>query len=106
MRKVGAQDGRRRLPCLAAQGECHIARAATQVEDLRLRMGKDVSKGARRFSPPQPVDVEREDMVQQIVAWRDGGKHLAHGPCGRLLVGGTLWGGADDRGFYRLDQFD
>jgi hypothetical protein len=38
-------------------------------------------------------------MIQQIVSRRDGSEHLAHGSRRGLLVGGTLRGRADDRGF-------
>ena len=44
-------------------------------------------------------------MVQQIVARRDGGKHLAHRPRGRLLVSRSFRRRANNCGFDRFAQW-
>jgi hypothetical protein len=68
--------------------ECqrHVASSAAQVENSRVFILKNVVEGFGGAPPPQPVDIARKHVVQQVIAWRDGGKHFAHRARGRLLV--------------------
>src|SRR5258708_17977987 len=54
--------------------------------------------------PPPPVDIERQHMIQQVVAGRDRGEHLAHGARRGPLVTGALGRSTDHRGFNRFSQ--
>jgi hypothetical protein len=63
---------------LPAQRQGHVGGAAAQVERARAGALQDFAEEARRPPPPQLVDVEGEQVVEQIVAGRDGGEHRAH----------------------------
>ena len=99
MREIGAHNLGRGLPCLTAQRERHVASPAAQVEDSRILPRQDVAKGPSGATPPHAINVERQHMVQQIVARRDGGEHLAHRASRRSRVTRAFGGGADNGGF-------
>ena len=71
----------------AIQRECHVAGAAAQIEHLRVGTPQHFGEHARGAVPPHPIDVHREHVIQQIVARRDRGEHLAHRiRCGRFVA--------------------
>ena len=53
------------------------------------------AKCARRAAPPHAVDVERQHVVEQVVARSDRGKHLAHRARGRMRVARAFRRSAD-----------
>ena len=69
----------------------------------RFRMCVELS---RRAPPPQAVDVERENVIQQVVARRNRGKHLAHRLRGRLAIARSGRRRADDPLFDLLSHVD
>src|SRR5579863_9064085 len=85
-----------RLPGLAAQSEGHVSRTAAEIEDTGIRAAEDVAEGARGAAPPHAIHIERQHMVQKIVAWRNGGKHFAHSARRRALVARPFRSGAND----------
>src|ERR1035441_4731477 len=78
------------------QRKCHVAGPAAEVEHLRTRTLQHRAEDAGSAVPPDPVDVHREHMVQQIVARRDRRKHIAHRFCGRCFALRSGWGSAHD----------
>src|SRR5579864_3368929 len=56
-------------------------------------------ESARRASPPHAVDIERQQVVEQIIAGRDGGEYIANSARRRPRVPGSFRRGADNRGF-------
>ena len=60
---------------------------------------KNVAEFFRRASPPQAINVERQNVIQQVIAWRDRGEHLPHRTSSSALIARTFGGGADYRGF-------
>ena len=85
------------LPDGAVQSEGHVAGAAAEIESAGAGALQDVAESAGGAAPPQAVNVEREQVVEQVVAGRDGGEHVAHGGGGLLAVLRAFGGGADDR---------
>src|SRR5215471_12734762 len=78
--KIGSDDVSRRLSPGPAQGKCHVPSATAEIKYSRLGTPNDVLKLVCCTAPPQPVYVQRENVIQQVIARRDRGKHLAHGP--------------------------
>jgi len=76
--EVGGEDGARTFRPVFEEGHGHVAGAAADVEDGRVRPGEDLAKAARRAPPPEPVNVGAEHVVEQVVARGDGVKHLPH----------------------------
>src|SRR5271167_2121481 len=68
------------------QRERHISGTAAEVENLRVGPAQHLGEGARSAVPPHAVNVHREQVVQQIVAWSNGGEHLANGIGSRGFV--------------------
>ncbi len=96
MGKIRSQDfGRRGF---SAKGERHVAGTTTQIKHPGIRLRKDLSKAAGCSSPPPPIHVEREHMIQQIVAGRNRREHLTDGMGCRLWITGACRSSADDRG--------
>jgi hypothetical protein len=88
---------------LSLQRERHVASPAAQVEDACVGPSQNVAKGAGSSTPPNAVDIERQHVVEQIVAGRDGGKHFAHSSRRRSRIAGAFRRSADyDRGFANL----
>ena len=79
MGKVYAQYCWLRIPSLAMKSKCHVAGAAAQIHHTGVRPGEDVSEGLSGSPPPQPVDIEREKMIEKVVTRRDGAEYLADG---------------------------
>src|ERR1700730_18626695 len=58
------------------QGKSEIARSAAEVEDQGIRPVKDGPQALCDSSAPKAVELQREEMVQQIVARGDTREHL------------------------------
>src|SRR5437879_9752012 len=69
------------------QRQQEVARAAEQIEYQRARILQLNRHPLHRARAPPPVEIERQQVVQQVVASRDAPEHLAHPMCGRLLAG-------------------
>src|ERR1700691_1610970 len=95
MREVGAPKLRIAIPCLCAQGEVHVPGAAAEIQNAGVRPVKNLRERARGAAPPQAVDVERQKVVEQIVAGSDRGKHLADGARRCVGIACAFGGGAD-----------
>src|ERR1035437_136532 len=78
------------------QRKCHVPGPAAEVEHLRTRTVQHLAEGAGSAVPPDPVDIHREHVVQQIVARRDRREHIAHRCGGRCFVARSGRGGAHD----------
>src|SRR5664279_5763755 len=78
------------------QRKCHVPGPAAEVEHLRTWTLQHLAEDAGSAVPPDPVDVHREHMVQQIVARRDRREHIAHRFGGGCFVSRSGWGGAHD----------
>src|SRR5687767_13023423 len=80
MAEVAAED------CGAAplfEREEQIAGTAAQVEHLGLGVYQNIGDILNRPGSPVAIDLERKQMVQQIVSWSDRAKHGAN-PAGRF----------------------
>jgi hypothetical protein len=64
-----------------------ISGAGTQVKDIRVLALQDMSKATGRSTPPEAIDIQRENVVQEIVARGDLIEHFPHRDCGGALVG-------------------
>lgn len=58
-----------------------------------------MAESARGTPPPEAIHVERKYVIEQVIAWRDGSEHFAHGTRSRFLICRALWFGADYRRF-------
>jgi len=64
-----------------------IAGAAADVEDSGVGIGKRGAKGKSGATPPEAIDVCGEDVVEEVVAGRNGVEHLLHGlSCAGLIL--------------------
>src|SRR5581483_10571400 len=72
-------------------GKGHVPSAAAEVQHTHTLSIEKMRKSSCGASPPQTIDVEREQMVQQVIAWRNRGEHLAHGAGSRFWVCCSLW---------------
>src|SRR5215467_1913716 len=97
MGKVCA-DNLRSLSCLPSQGKRHVASSAAEIEHACIRALQDVVESSRRATPPQAIHIQGENMVQQVVAGRDGSEHLAHGTSGGVLIASAFGRRSDDWG--------
>src|SRR5690606_27758013 len=70
------------------QREHQIACAAAEIDDrciLAMEYGLQALHSART---PMTIDVERQQVIQQIITGRDAPEHVAH-PCGGFLLRGS-----------------
>jgi hypothetical protein len=102
--KIRAENLIRCLSRPPPERERHVTGAATDIKNAGIRSGQDMSKLSRGLPPPKPINVEGEQMIEQIVAGRDGGKHFPHRTRGRLLIKSSLGCGADGRIFFKRTQ--
>src|SRR5438128_669278 len=63
-----------------------IARSAAEVEHARAGSGKDAGDTLDCPRAPIAIDVERQQVIEQIIAWRDASEHATHPPSSLLLV--------------------
>ena len=83
------------LPALTAarssgpgfQRQQHVARSAAQVEHSRIRDSPEFRDAVPPSRPPALVQIEREQVIQQVVARGDAAEHPAH-PVRRGLFAG------------------
>jgi len=68
------------------QRQHQISRAAAHIQNLRTRTGKNMRHSRHCARTPIPVDIHRQQMIQQVVARCDAAKHTAH-PGGSLPLG-------------------
>ena len=81
------------------EGYRHVSRAGTKIEHARVRARKNMRKHACRAAPPQFINVHRQDVVGQIVAWGNLIKHALHGLSGSAFICGFGGFGAANRRF-------
>jgi hypothetical protein len=79
VRKIRAENLGRLRAAAAAQRERHVSGAATKIKHASFGTPQNGIEGPRRAPPPQAVNVERENMIQQIVARRNRSEHLPDG---------------------------
>src|SRR5439155_1621252 len=71
-----------------SESQSEIAGSATQIQNHSIGAFKDRSKALRSPSAPQPIQLERQQMVQQIVTRRDLREHVAYfSLCDRIARG-------------------
>jgi hypothetical protein len=99
MGKIGSGNLWRGSSRLPNQREGHISGPAAEIKNASGGPGKDMAECTRGTTPPQTVHVQRQHMIQQVVARRDGGEHFAHGPRRSLRVACAFWGSPDYRRF-------
>ncbi len=68
------------------EGKGHVARAAAQVEDEGVGPAQDVAEGAGRAPPPEAVDADGKEVIEEVIAAGDGVEHLLY-VGGGVLVG-------------------
>src|SRR6202000_1238003 len=56
----------------------HVAGPTADVEHTGFRPHKDAAEAARTACPPAPVEPHRKQMIQQVVARRDGVEDVAN----------------------------
>ena len=86
--KIRAYNGGSADACLTIERKRHVAGSAAKVQHGGIAAAHDVAEAARGTPPPVAIDVERKNVIEQVIARRDAGKHLAHGiGCGFLILG-------------------
>src|ERR1700737_3283480 len=75
MGKVHADDLR---PVTAINCDGEVSRSAAEVEDANFSLGEDAPKPLRRARAPEPVELQRQQMIQQVIPRRNLREHLAH----------------------------
>src|ERR1700719_3317492 len=95
MGEVGSPNFWIALASLFAEGKGHVAGAAAEIKDAAIGLGKDLREGAGGAAPPQAIDIERENVIEQIVAGSDGGEHVPDGASGCFGIMCAFGGGAD-----------
>src|SRR5579859_707843 len=68
-----------------------VAGTTAEIESARVRPLKNVAHAFHRLRAPPAVQVERQDMIGEIVARRYAPEHGAH-PSRRFLLGGDARG--------------
>src|SRR5579863_10546682 len=90
VRKIRAYDSRTTLPCLTAKRESHVAGTAAYIENAIIRPRQYPLELSRGAAPPHAVDVERQNVIQKVVARSNRGKHVAYRASSRLRVARSL----------------
>lgn len=74
MRKIRADDAG-----LTGAGEIEseVAGAAAEIEDEGVGSLEDGEEDARRSPAPEAIDLEREEMIEEVVARSDLAEHFA-----------------------------
>src|SRR5712692_6401010 len=75
MRKVHSDHAR---PISAVQRNGQIASSTTKIEYASLPVEKNRPKKPCSAGAPEAIELQRQEMVQQVVAWRNLCKHLPH----------------------------
>jgi hypothetical protein len=100
MRKIRCENGTRILCAVLQQGHGQVAGTAADVQHGGFRIGEYVTEIRGGATPPQPIDVGGEDVIEQVVARSDAVEHLLHGFGYSGLVLNTHRFGARCRHFY------
>ena len=90
MGKVDAQYSWLALPGVTMKSKCHVASAAAQIHHTGVRSREDVREGPSCSSPPQTVNIKREEMIEKVVTRRDGAEHLADSASGCISIRGAF----------------
>jgi len=69
-----------------SQLQHQVPRAAAQIQDASFGAFQDVRYSGRGVGSPVTVDVQREQVIQQVVARGDSSEHPAHPARGLFLV--------------------
>src|SRR5712692_1291345 len=75
VRKVHADHAR---PVSAIQNNRQVSRSTTKIEYASLPVEKNPPKQLCSAGAPEAIELQRQEMVQQVVAWRNLSKHLPH----------------------------
>ena len=59
------------------QLRAHIQRAGAEIE-INARRRRSPGQRSQRLASPCPVDIHRQQVIQQVIARRDLGKDLLH----------------------------
>src|SRR5580698_5924806 len=68
-----------------------VACAAANVQHTGFWIRKHAGYARHGSRPPIAVDIHRQQVIQQVVAWRDTSEHAAHPGGGLLLVVNSDW---------------
>src|ERR1700716_3523675 len=96
MREIRTQNRRSSGASAPTQSESHVSGAAAKIQHASIGTPQNGIELARGAPPPQPVNVERENVIQQVVARRDRRKHFPDGLRRRLAISRTGGSGAHD----------
>src|ERR1700681_447651 len=96
MRKIRTENLRSSGASAPPQSESHVSGAATKIQHASIGTLQNGIELARGAPPPQPVNVERKNVIQQVVARRNRGEHLADGRRRRLAIACTCGSRAYD----------
>src|SRR5580658_5218604 len=86
---------------IAAESESAAARLerqrqipspAAQIQNTRIRFCQNRSDTGDRAGAPVTIDIERQQMIQQVVSGSDAAEHAAHPGGGLLLILGSCRG--------------
>lgn len=86
MSEVGREDRTCSEGTMLEESQCEITGAAADVEDCGFRLHEGGMKCERGPTPPEPVDIRREDVIEKIVSRRDSVEHLLHSLGGVGLI--------------------
>src|ERR1700736_666756 len=73
MGKVHADDLR---PVTAINCDGEVSRSAAEVEDANFSLGEDAPKPLRRARAAEPVELQRQQMILQVIPRRNLREHL------------------------------
>src|SRR3979411_3353290 len=105
MREIRTQNRRSSGASAPTQSASHVSGAAAKIQHASIGTPQNGIELARGAPPPQPVNVERENVIQQVVARRDRRKHFPDGLRRRLAISRTGGGGASDPPVFFLFLF-
>ena len=65
-----------------AESESKIAGSAAEIEDQGFWIGKNWAEPTGNAGAPEAIELQREEMIQRVVAGGDLGEHFADFPRG------------------------
>jgi hypothetical protein len=74
MGKIGAHDACR---AYASESESQIASATAEIKDHSIAVLEHGPKTSRSALAPKTIEVQRQEMVEQVITGGDLGEHLA-----------------------------
>jgi hypothetical protein len=63
----------------AKESSRHVACPTANVKNAGLGLEQYVAKSAGRSPPPEVVDIERQDVIQQVITGSNPVEHLPNG---------------------------